>query len=42
MSHWTKQAGGLAKDGEWVEEDGVVHDIHEANSTSAQQPEPEK
>jgi hypothetical protein len=32
VSKWSKQADGLVKDGEWVEEDGLVKDIHDANS----------
>ena len=32
MSGWTEQAGGLVKDGEWVERDGLVKDVHEANT----------
>jgi hypothetical protein len=39
VNGWSKQADGLAKDGEWVERGGVVHDIHEANDQTERPPE---
>jgi hypothetical protein len=38
VSGWTEQADGLAKDGQWVEKDGLVKDVHEANSAGEEPP----
>lgn len=38
MSQWSEQAGGLEKDGEWVEKGGLVMDVHEANAEIEESP----
>jgi hypothetical protein len=38
VSECTDQADGLVKDGQWVEKDGLVHDIHEANADTERPP----
>lgn len=36
MSYPSDQAGGLVENGQWFEKDGLVHDVHEVNTSDGE------